>query len=188
MLLLYESQTLPSIAHPGLQRLLIHRYQQCRSWDGFVLVEPGDSATALEQALGLCITTSLFGEVSYPDEDYAPSFEVIEDHGDSYEMVFITDDDTGSTVLFIPQQADMDADLLSLCQAFAVPATFLPENPIDPLVATLVDRLDENLREAFEERAGILEFEAGLPRAHAECLALLNVLVSHPESAQALFR
>lgn len=60
--------------------------------------------------------------------------------------------------------------------------------PIDPLVATLVDRLDDNLREAFEERAGILEFDAGLPRAHAECLALLNVLVSHPEAAQALFR
>jgi hypothetical protein len=61
------------------------------------------------------------------------------------------------------------------------------QQPIDPLVATLLDRLNDNLREAFEERAGILEFDAGLPRAHAECLALLNVLVSHPESAQALF-
>jgi hypothetical protein len=62
----------------------------------------------------------LFGEVCFPHDDYVPSFEVIEDHGDCYEMVFITDDDTGSTVLFIPQQAGMDADLLSLCQAFAV--------------------------------------------------------------------
>jgi hypothetical protein len=62
------------------------------------------------------------------------------------------------------------------------------QQPIDPLVASLVDRLNDNLREAFEERAGILEFEANLPRAHAECLALLNVLVSHPEAAQALFR
>ena len=62
------------------------------------------------------------------------------------------------------------------------------QQPIDPLVATLVDRLNDNLREAFEERAGILEFEAGLPRAHAECMALLNVLVSHPESARELFR
>lgn len=61
------------------------------------------------------------------------------------------------------------------------------QQPIDPLVAALVDRLNDNLREAFEERAGILEFEAGLPRAHAECLALLNVLVIHPEAAQALF-
>ncbi len=62
------------------------------------------------------------------------------------------------------------------------------QQPIDPLVASLVDRLDDNLREAFEERAGILEFEAGLTRAHAECLALLNVLVSHPECVPVVFR
>ncbi len=120
MLLLYESQTLPRIAQPGLSRVLSQRLQQCGSLQGFVLVEPGDSAAALEQALGLCIVTSLFGDAYYPDEDYVPSFEVIEDHDDGYEMVFITDDDTGSNVLFIPKQADMDADLLSLCQAFAV--------------------------------------------------------------------
>lgn len=56
---------------------------------------------------------------------------------------------------------------------------YCPENPmqqpIDPLVATLVDRLNDNLREAFEEQAGILEFDAQLARAHAECLALLRM-------------
>jgi len=62
---------------------------------------------------------------------------------------------------------------------------FLP--PSDPLVADLVSKLDDNLREAFEERAGIIEFDANLPRAHAECLALLNVLVSHPECVSAVF-
>ena len=60
-------------------------------------------------------------------------------------------------------------------------------NPQDPLVAELVSRLDDNLREAFEERAGIIEFDANLPRAHAECLALLNVLVGHPECVYAVF-
>ena len=120
MFLLNESQTLPSIAQPGLSLLLAMRLQQCGSLHGFVLVEPGDTSDALEQALGQCIVTSLFGDVRYPDEDYVPSFEVIEDHGDGYEMVFITDDDTGSTVLFIPKSAGMDAELLSLCQAFAV--------------------------------------------------------------------
>ena len=52
--------------------------------------------------------------------------------------------------------------------------------PQEELVAEIVDRLDENLREMFEERAGIIEFDAGLPRAHAECLALLGVLYRHP--------
>ncbi len=60
--------------------------------------------------------------------------------------------------------------------------------PINDLVDSLVCKLDDNLREAFEERAGIIEFDANLPRAHAECLALLNVLVSHPEAALMLFK
>ena len=52
--------------------------------------------------------------------------------------------------------------------------------PIDPLVADVVARLDANQREAFEERAAIIEYEAKLPRAHAECLALINVLIRYP--------
>jgi hypothetical protein len=62
------------------------------------------------------------------------------------------------------------------------------QQPIDPLIADLVSRLDDTLREAFQERAGIIEFEAGLPREHAEALALLNVLLSHPEAAVSVFK
>ena len=54
------------------------------------------------------------------------------------------------------------------------------QTPIDPLVAEMVEQLDLDLREAFEERAAIVEFEAGVQRAHAEALALLNVLDRHP--------
>ncbi len=56
--------------------------------------------------------------------------------------------------------------------------------PIDPLVAALVEALDPQLREAFEERAGIIEFEAKKERAHAECLALLDVLHRYPLSVR----
>ena len=54
--------------------------------------------------------------------------------------------------------------------------------PMDPLVADMVNLLDDNLREDFEERAAIIEFDAKLPRAHAECLALLEVLKRNPEA------
>lgn len=50
------------------------------------------------------------------------------------------------------------------------------ETPINTLVSDMVNRLDDRLREDFEERAAIMEFDAELPRAHAECLALLDVL------------
>ncbi len=54
------------------------------------------------------------------------------------------------------------------------------EDPIDALVADLVTKLDEGLREEFEERAAIMEFDGKVPRAHAECLALLDLLRRHP--------
>ena len=54
------------------------------------------------------------------------------------------------------------------------------ESPLDALVADMVNELDADRREEFEERAGIMEFDGKLPRAHAECLALLNVLHRHP--------
>ena len=47
-------------------------------------------------------------------------------------------------------------------------------------VADLVARLSPAMREAFEERAGIREFDGGLPRDQAESLALLDVLREFP--------
>lgn len=38
-------------------------------------------------------------------------------------------------------------------------------------VADIVATLNPNLCEDFEERAAIMEFEANMDRAHAECLA-----------------
>lgn len=46
--------------------------------------------------------------------------------------------------------------------------------------ADLVARLDTNLREYFEERAAVREFDGGLARDHAECAALLDTLRRDP--------
>lgn len=54
------------------------------------------------------------------------------------------------------------------------------QQPLDALVADLVKRLDENHREWFEERAGIVEFDAGHPRVDSERLALLMLLQRYP--------
>ena len=53
-----------------------------------------------------------------------------------------------------------------------------PRHPIpkDAIVIEMVDRLGADDREAFEERAAIIEYDRQLPRAHAECLALLAIL------------
>lgn len=53
--------------------------------------------------------------------------------------------------------------------------------PSDPLVAELAERLDRSQREAWEERAAIMQFDGQLPRGHAECLALLDLVSRYPE-------
>lgn len=48
--------------------------------------------------------------------------------------------------------------------------------PKDAIVIEMAEHLGADDREAFEERAAIIEYDGHLPRAHAECLALLAVL------------
>jgi hypothetical protein len=54
--------------------------------------------------------------------------------------------------------------------------------PIDHTVAELVDLLDDNLAEMFQERAAVREYDGGYTRGHAEALALLDVITRYPEA------
>ena len=48
--------------------------------------------------------------------------------------------------------------------------------PRDQLVAEIFNTLADTLKETFLERASIIEFDSNLPRAHAECLAMICIL------------
>ena len=50
----------------------------------------------------------------------------------------------------------------------------------DPIVSDFVNLLDANLREAWEERSAILEFDAGITRDLAEALAMLLLIRQYP--------
>ncbi len=52
----------------------------------------------------------------------------------------------------------------------------------DPIVSEFVELLDTNCREAWDERAAIMEFDGGLPRDLAEALALLVVIRQYPQA------
>ncbi len=61
----------------------------------------------------------------------------------------------------------------------------MPDTTYHPIVADLLACLDDAQREQFEERAGILEFDAGLDRQLAEALALLEIVRLHGWPPQA---
>jgi hypothetical protein len=48
--------------------------------------------------------------------------------------------------------------------------------PLDPGIARWAASLDEDARELFNERAGIREFDGGMPRQEAESEAQQDVL------------
>ena len=59
---------------------------------------------------------------------------------------------------------------------------FLMKTPLDPTVAELVQLLDDDCAEMFQERAAIRTWDGGLSVELAEALALLDVLNRYPEA------
>lgn len=55
----------------------------------------------------------------------------------------------------------------------------MSDKPHHPIVANLLACLGESQREQFEERAGVLEFDAGHDRQLSEALALLEIIRLH---------
>jgi hypothetical protein len=100
-----------------MQKLSNQKYVEFTVDAQFVLVEPNDTIDALEAATGCPIITSWFSDAIYPHEDFAPSFEFIEEHHDFYEMVFVLTDDN-TTVFIIPKEK-VDPLLLTMCQEFS---------------------------------------------------------------------
>jgi hypothetical protein len=100
--------------------LLRLRFGQLDMNVSMFIFESGDSISDIEEEIGFCILTNLFDDVSYPDPDFVPCFEALEDHGGCYEMLFIlSDGDDGAVEIFIPK-AGVDPLLLAMCSQFAV--------------------------------------------------------------------
>ncbi len=100
--------------------LLRLRFHQLDMNVTMLIVGPGDSISDIEEEIGFCILTNLFDDVSYPDPDFVPCFEVLEDHGGCYEMLFIlSDGDDDAIEIFIPKTG-VDTLLLAMCSQFAV--------------------------------------------------------------------
>jgi hypothetical protein len=100
-----------------LSNLQARKYVEFTVDARFILVEPNDVIDDLESVSGCPIVTSWFSDAVYPHEDFAPSFEFVEEHHDFYEMVFVLTDD--NTTVFIIPKSGSDPLLLALCEEFS---------------------------------------------------------------------
>ncbi len=122
MLILKSPSSIDSITDPDIFKLVKLRHSQLgdEMFDSVIIIEAGDSLSDIEKEIGFPILTNLFDDVRFPDPDFVPCFEVLEDHGNFYEMLFIlSDGDDGAVELFIPK-VGVDPLLLSMCSQFAV--------------------------------------------------------------------
>ena len=120
MLILKDPPQLTSTIDNGILKLLTLRLTQLtpNHPHQLIIVEPQDTLEDLETITGYPILTNLFDDVRYPDPDFMPCCEVLEDHGCCYEMVFIFSDGDDSVSLFIPKTG-VEKELLSMCAQYA---------------------------------------------------------------------
>ena len=59
---------------------------------------------------------------------------------------------------------------------------------MNEIVKSLVDQLSTNLREAFQERASIRQYEGGQDRQMTEAMAVLDVIHMYPKKACACWQ
>jgi hypothetical protein len=118
------------ITDPGIRQLIERRFTEICAGEPYdrdvhgemVVVEPGDTLESVEEETGLPIATNPFDECRFPDANFLPVAEALEEHAATYEMTFILTDDGCGVSLFIPKRPDIDPELLSLCAKFSVPA------------------------------------------------------------------
>lgn len=73
----------------------------------FIVVEPGDTVGEIDDRLGRSIL------------DTRP--ELVLEHPDWYQLVFVLSDDGFGVEVFVPKTAGVEPDLLALCATYATP-------------------------------------------------------------------
>ena len=121
MLILKSPSSFDSITDPDILRLVKLRHSQLgyEMFGSVIIIEAGDSLSDIEEEIGFSILTNLFDDVRYPDTDFVPFFEALEDHGGCYEMLILFSDGDDAIEIFIPKDG-VDPLLLSMCSQFAV--------------------------------------------------------------------
>ena len=120
MLKIHNRSQLTLIINPDIHKLITLRLTQLDTTlpTPMIIIEPGDSLSDIEEEIGFSILTNLFDDISYPDPDFIPSCEALEDHGGCYEMLFILGDGEEAIEIFIPKTG-VDSLLLAMCADFS---------------------------------------------------------------------
>lgn len=123
MLVISDPSSLSRVADPEVRRLIEQRIEEYGADAGlatFVVVEPGDPLDSLDAQLGFPVLSNRFDGTRHGDPAFRPSFELAEDHGGFYEVVFVLADYGDGVLVLVPKGDGVDPRLLSLCAEYAL--------------------------------------------------------------------
>ena len=125
MMTLREPADAARVEDAAIKALITERFEELRSPDYewaelgyFVVVEPHDTIAELEAAHRIAITSGYCCTVNYGQPGFIPSFELIEEHENSYELVFILSDSGFGVTLFVPKLPV--TELVRFCREFTL--------------------------------------------------------------------
>ena len=133
MIVLRDPEATSRIADVAVRQLVEQRFVQICSGEPYnvdshgyvIVVEPGDAVATLEAESGCPILHDIFGEARFGAPEFSPATEALEEHASCYELVFIFSDEGAGVLIFVPKVDGIDATLLAMCAAYAVPAAEL---------------------------------------------------------------
>ena len=112
MLILKNADEINAIEGVELRQLLTSRRKQLNCH--LYILENDDTPDDLERAIGFPVMTNIFDGVRYPDPDFVPCCEALDDHGFCYELLYLLSDGDDGTLIFIPKTV-RDGELLAMC-------------------------------------------------------------------------
>lgn len=110
---------------PELRELLsgyVKRLNEYGDYDlcelaNFIVFEGGDAVANLDVALGFKVMTNRFDGSRYGEPDFSPSWEVIEEHVNWFEVVYVLSDDGFGVVVFVEKSSA--PELLQMLQFYS---------------------------------------------------------------------
>lgn len=113
--------------HPDVRALIEQRLAELAEYADdvfaelvfFVVVEPGDTLAEVDTELGFPILADRWDGTTGGYLDFTPPWEVLEEHAECYEIVFVLCDDGSGVTVFVPKVDGVPAELLATCAAHA---------------------------------------------------------------------
>jgi hypothetical protein len=129
MRVIADRATAEALLDPALRSLIAQRIDSlavegddANALAVFIAIEPGDDLAAVDQQLGFPLLANRWTGLRFGEPGFTPSFELAEDHGAWYELVYVLSDDGHGAEVFIAKAPGVDPQLLAMCAAHALPA------------------------------------------------------------------